>query len=80
MLGALYGLFSLIVVPIFILVSIMSPKGSGVGIFFIILLPILYAVLGFIGGVISAAIYNLVAGWIGGIEFTTAEVPSQQIV
>jgi hypothetical protein len=33
-----------------------------------ILMPVIYGVMGFIGGVISAAVYNLVARWIGGIE------------
>jgi hypothetical protein len=33
-----------------------------------ILMPVIYGVMGFIGGVIGAAIYNLVARWIGGIE------------
>ena len=36
----------------------------GFGIF----LPVFYGVFGFIFGVISAAIYNLIARWIGGIE------------
>src|SRR6266513_1379 len=31
-------------------------------------MPVIYDVMGFIFGVIGAAIYNLVAGWIGGIE------------
>ena len=39
-----------------------------------IVFPIMYAVLGFIFGVIGAAIYNLVAGWTGGIEFTLSDV------
>jgi hypothetical protein len=33
-----------------------------------LLLPILYGVLGFVMTAIGAAIYNLVASWIGGIE------------
>jgi hypothetical protein len=33
-----------------------------------ILMPVIYGVMGFIGGVIGAAVYNLVARWIGGIE------------
>jgi hypothetical protein len=41
---------------------------------FLIFLPIIYGVVGFIGGVIAALIYNLVAKGIGGIEFTTEEV------
>lgn len=39
-----------------------------------VFLPIIYAVVGFIGGVIAAFIYNLVAKWTGGVEFTTEEV------
>jgi hypothetical protein len=34
----------------------------------IILAPIMYGGMGFIGGIISAALYNLLAGVIGGIE------------
>ena len=34
----------------------------------IIILPIFYGVLGFIGGAIWAALYNLFAGMVGGIE------------
>lgn len=33
-----------------------------------LLFPVFYGVMGFIFGVISAAIYNVVAHWIGGIE------------
>jgi hypothetical protein len=38
----------------------------------IILFPIVYGILGFVGGfvegLIIGALYNLVAGWIGGVE------------
>jgi hypothetical protein len=44
---------------------------SGVGA--IIILPFLYAIMGFIGGAIIAWIYNLIAGWIGGIELEFKE-------
>jgi hypothetical protein len=36
----------------------------------LIIFPIVYAILGFIGGIIYAWLYNLVAGWVGGIEVT----------
>jgi len=86
-LGILYGIISLVfVIPFFIIVSLVgaASAGSGTGaqalpaIFsgiFLIFLPVIYAVLGFIGGVISAFVYNLIAKWTGGIEFTTVEVP-----
>lgn len=40
-----------------------------------LIVPIFYGVFGFIAGVIAAFIYNLVAGWTGGLEFTTVDVP-----
>ena len=44
------------------------PFGHGVGMFAIILCPIIYGIIGGIGAVIAAAIYNLASGWVGGIE------------
>ncbi len=41
---------------------------AGFGIAAIVALPIIYAVIGFIGGLIGAALYNLFAGLVGGIE------------
>ena len=34
----------------------------------ILVLPIIYGILGFIGGIIFSAVYNLVSNWIGGIK------------
>jgi hypothetical protein len=69
-------------VPIFLIVTLVGTASARTGtqalpaIFsgvFVIFLPVIYAVLGFIGGVIAAFIYNLVAKWTGGVEFTTEE-------
>lgn len=38
------------------------------GFAFVLILPLLYGILGFIGGIIVAALYNLFASWFGGIE------------
>ena len=83
-LGLIYGIVSLvIVVPIFLLMSVAGVAGAARGngqalpaLFsgvFIVFLPVIYAVLGFIGGLIMAFVYNLVAKWTGGVEFTTEE-------
>lgn len=74
----------IIAVPVFLIMSLAGVASaardggqaipaifSGV---FVIFLPIIYAVVGFIGGVIAAFIYNLVAKWTGGVEFTTEDV------
>jgi ABC-type phosphate transport system permease subunit len=82
-LAVIYGLLSLIfVVPFFLMflaASAFSGAGrngfeaptimiSGFGLMMIIIMPIMYAVMGFIAGVVGAFIYNVVAKWIGGIE------------
>ena len=49
-----------------------SGLGAGimgmVGVGAIVVLPIFYACLGFVGTLIGALLYNLVAGMVGGIE------------
>jgi hypothetical protein len=83
-LAVIYGIMSLVfMIPIFLIMSLVGAASARTGpqalpaIFsgvFVIFLPIIYAVLGFIGGVIAAFIYNLVAKWTGGVEFTTEGV------
>ena len=33
-----------------------------------LLMPVMYGVMGFIFGILGAAVYNLIARWLGGIE------------
>ncbi len=72
-----------IMVPIGILAMIggtisgkLFPFAGGI-IFFI--LPFFYGIIGFIMTAISCVIYNLIAGWTGGIEleFETVEDPNE---
>lgn len=45
----------------------------GGGIFFVILVPVLYGVVGLISGAMSALVYNFIAGRIGGIKIYIRE-------
>lgn len=52
-----------------------STRGLGMlsGGLVLVIVPILYAVVGFVFGLIGAVIYNLVAGVVGGIKVTVTE-------
>jgi hypothetical protein len=69
-LGVLYGLMGLLIVPFFFLATILSPKETGFGLGLALALPILYGLAGFIFTAIGCALYNWVAGMVGGIEIT----------
>lgn len=73
--GAVYGSLGLIVVPVALLsfVGSMFADGSqGTPGFAMLLLavlaPVLYGTIGFVLGAFTAWIYNLSAGWIGGVR------------
>jgi hypothetical protein len=73
--GVLYALIGLVLVPVLLIVSMVSPKENAIGAGFALLMPILYGVLGFIFTAISCAIYNVVAGVVGGVEVELEEAP-----
>jgi hypothetical protein len=66
--GVLYALMGLVFAPIFLVSAMFAPKETGLGTGFALALPILYGVCGFIFTAIGCAIYNVVAGWVGGVE------------
>lgn len=84
--GALYlalGLiFGLIMAPIMFFSAALAGRmqfpgalgGAVVALFILIGVPIFYGIMGFIGGVIASAIYNLVARFTGGLEFEVRDV------
>jgi hypothetical protein len=76
MMGLVYGLLGLLFLPVFFLFSVIGSQLPGpqrvgmmaMGVGFALFMPVLYAVMGFVFGIIGAAIYNLIAKWVGGIE------------
>ena len=83
-LGILYAILALVIaVPLFLIMSLAGAAGAAHGgqqalpaIFsgvFLIFLPIIYGVIGFIGGLLAALVYNLSAKMTGGVEFQVQE-------
>lgn len=77
--GIVYALLGLVGGLIFAMISTATglmtrePGGSapwmmGLGMGAIIAAPILYGTVGFLGGLLGAWLYNVVAGMVGGIE------------
>jgi uncharacterized protein (DUF697 family) len=76
--GAVYALIGLVLGAIFALFSLFGASlardsGGGLagalfGVGSIILFPIFYGLIGFLGGLLGSAIYNFIAGATGGIE------------
>jgi hypothetical protein len=74
----LYGFMGLLLGILFALVSkvggsfILPAEASVWRMFFgvgaIVFMPICYGILGGVFGAIGAVVYNLVAGWVGGLE------------
>jgi hypothetical protein len=77
--GLVYAFLGLIIGAIFSCISVIGSAAAAelagdalfgllFGIGAIIAMPIFYGILGFIAGLVVSAIYNVVAGRIGGIE------------
>lgn len=66
--GVLYALLGLVFVPFFLIVAAVAPEQAGFGFGFALVVPVLYGVIGFIFTAITCALYNWVAGMLGGIE------------
>jgi hypothetical protein len=82
--GGIYALFALL----FAVIGVSTAQESGdalaggaFGVLFgvgsIILFPIIYGLLGFVGGLISALLYNLIARFVGGIELELDQMSSR---
>lgn len=74
--GCIYAVIGLILMPFFLLAGLIGSMAGGkdnpfgaVGALALgILAPILYGLLGFVGGAVMALLYNLMARFVGGIQ------------
>ena len=70
--GIFMALFSMMIGSLGSMVGNAAPGarllGFGFGVGSIIIVPIMYGIIGGIGGAIGALLYNLAAGWVGGLE------------
>jgi hypothetical protein len=82
--GALYALLGLIFGALFSLMALVGAfaargqEGAGAllfGVGAVVMFPILYGLAGFVGGIIVAALYNLIASITGGIELELEHTP-----
>ena len=65
--GALVGLVVGIPVAVVVYFTGSSWQLGATGWVALVALPLLYGAMGFIGGALYAWLYNVVAGWVGGI-------------
>ncbi|MDB5340965.1 MAG: hypothetical protein JWN70_6584 [Planctomycetaceae bacterium] len=68
LLGIFYALVSLLIVPIFILISLAGNGNNGISLLVVLIVPVMYGVFGVIGVVIGGVAYNVCAKIVGGIE------------
>jgi hypothetical protein len=78
--GTIYLVMGLIFVPFFLLAGVLGSMagaehsgpfaavGAIGGLALAVIVPVVYGLMGFVIGAIGALLYNLMAGWIGGIQ------------
>ena len=76
--GALYAILGIIIGGVFSMIALAggfasdtaegAGIGAGIGVAAIVVFPILYGSIGFVGTLVIAWLYNIGAGLVGGIE------------
>lgn len=79
--GAIYGALGFIIGLLFALFAGAGAMASedmlpfaGGGIAMVIIGPIVYGILGVIAGALGGALYNLFAGWVGGVQIELKDI------
>lgn len=83
--GVVYGIvmaiFALLFLPFMLLFAVIGHLSEGAGPalwmpLLLVIYPIIGAIMGWVSGLITAAIYNLAVGWIGGLRVELVEEPA----
>jgi hypothetical protein len=88
--GAVYGAIGLLFLPFILLMGLagsLMPHQNGQGnigivfsLVFGLLAPVIYAVMGFVMGALTAFLYNVFAKWVGGIEVEVQPVDQPRVM
>ena len=75
----LYACIGLVIIPLFVLSFMFDPEINGfVAVIVSLIVPIFYMIIGFLGTLITCALYNFIAKHIGGIEVEIAGAEPQE--
>jgi hypothetical protein len=83
-LGSLYAILGLLIGGVFSLLAVLGGMASGqggvgpgmaFGAAAVIMFPLIYGAIGFVGGILAAVIYNSLASILGGIEIELEQKP-----
>jgi len=67
--AVMYGIMSVVFVPFLMLLGLLGAKNAFPVWLALLFIPF-YVIAGFVMTVVMAWLYNLIAGWVGGIEIT----------
>ncbi len=74
--AVIYGVITLPIVLIGIAAYLFANPGKTITPFlFMIFAPVIYAIVGYLFFGLFCLVYNLAAGWVGGMEFETTDEP-----
>jgi hypothetical protein len=85
--GILYGGLALLFVPVLLVMAVvmtMVPHTENqppafMFVVFAVVAPFIYGAIGFVSGALAAFVYNLAAGWIGGLEMQFENPQAAQV-
>ena len=72
-LAIIYAFFSIIMTPFILIAALVNPENI-TSLVPMLIMVIIYPIMGFLGGIILAILYNLGAKMVGGLRFTIEDM------